>query len=129
MGNSRGIAANAAAHCWETERAGSAVTVVMPRAGPPQARLAPPWGQRTQSAWGPSFRFDLAGACDRRPMRNLVRDVLAELLRRHRHHIECLGSEGALHVGVGEKLVDLLVELRRDGLGQLRRSDDAVPGE
>src|SRR5438552_2257348 len=62
------------------------------------------------------FGFDLAGAGDRRPVRDLVGNVLAELLWRHRHDGERFRIELVAQLGRGEDLVDFLVELLRDGI-------------
>src|SRR2546421_3201099 len=103
-----GMVRKAAASRSDTETLGSSVTIAV-------ALLL--------------FALDLAGTSDGGPVRDLVGDVLPELRRRHRHHFECLRGERIAHLAGGENLVDLPVELLDDGLRQLRRSDDAVPGQ
>src|SRR5215471_5219937 len=106
-GSSCGMPQKAAASRSETERCG-------------RVKIAP---------MAPSLGLDLAGARDRRPVRDLLGDVLPELRRGHRHHGERLGLEALTHVVGSDQLVYFHVELADDRVGQLRRADDAVPGE
>src|SRR5450631_4237518 len=76
-----------------------------------------------------SVDLDLAGARHRGPVHDLVRDVLAELRRRHRHRRQRLLDERVAQFLGGEDLVDLRVQLARDGLRRARGPDDAVPRE
>src|SRR5262245_41549074 len=101
-GRRSGMPPNACASCSETETLGSVTS---------------------------SLRLDLAGARHFGPVRDLVGDVGAELRWRHRHDRERLGFECVAKARRRKNLVDLLVELAHDGLGELRRADDPVPGE
>src|SRR5437016_14356486 len=84
-----GMPEKAAASCSETESFGRVIVILV--------RFL--------------FGFDLAGASDRGPVRNLIGDVLAELRWRHRHDIERLRGESVAQVGRSGHLVEFLVDV------------------
>src|SRR5947207_739872 len=62
-----------------------------------------------------------------RPTRHIIADVTTELLGCHRHRLERFARKSLAKVRACKHSIDLLVQTRDDGRGQIGRTYDSVP--